>query len=127
MSYLENVDILTPNRLMLGRNNNRSPIGDVVVSDNPDRITQSNLESFTAWFECWLVTYMPKLMRQPKWFDSSRDIKIGDIVLFLNNEKEFSRLYQYGIVKSVNRGSDGRIRNVGIEYLDFNEATKRET
>ena len=31
------------------------------------------------------------------------------------------------IVKSFNRGSDGRIRDVGIEYFTFNEATKRET
>ena len=75
VSDLENVDILTPNRLILGRNNNRSPIGAVVVSNKP-------VECFTAWFECWLVSYVPKLMRQPKWFDSSRDIKKGDIVLF---------------------------------------------
>ena len=66
----------------------------MAVSDKPDKIMQSNLESFTAWFECWLVSYVPKLMRQPKWFDSSRDIKIGDVVVFLKDEKEFSRLYQ---------------------------------
>ena len=58
-----------------------------------------------------VVSHVPKLMRQPKWFDSSRDITIGDIVLFLKNEKEFSRQYQYGIVKSVNKGNDGRIRD----------------
>ena len=78
-----------------------SPVGALVVSNNPDRMMRSNLESFTTWFECWLVSYVPKLMKQPKWFDSSRDIKIGDIVLFLKNEKEFSRQYQYGMVKSV--------------------------
>ena len=51
----------------------------------------SNLESFTAWFECWPVSYVPKLMKQPKWFGSSRDTKIDDIVLF----------FQYGMVESV--------------------------
>ena len=43
------------------------------------------MEIFTAWLECWLISYVPKLMRQPKWFGNSRDVKIGDIVLFLKN------------------------------------------
>ena len=31
------------------------------------------------------------------------------------------------MVKSVNRGNDGRILDVGIEYLHFNEVSTRET
>ena len=31
---LENLDILTPNRLMLGRNNDRCPIGAITVTSD---------------------------------------------------------------------------------------------
>ena len=81
---------------MLGINNNRSPVGALVVSNNRDRIMRS---SFTAWFECWLVSYVPKLMKQPKWFHSSRDIKIGDIVLFNTSMAWLSPLIEVMMVE----------------------------
>ena len=34
---LENIDVITPNRLRLGRNNERSPMGPLVVTGKPDR------------------------------------------------------------------------------------------
>ena len=66
-------------------------------------------------------------MLQPKWFESDRNISIGDIVLFLKSEKEFDHDYHYGIVVSLKPSKDGRIRTVEIEYQNAAEKVKRIT
>ena len=124
---VENLDILTPNRLMIGRNNDRSPTGNFEVTSDPRRIIQSNTDIFNAWFEAWLISYVPQLIKQPKWFKSERDVKIGDIVLFLKTDGELAKQYQYGLVKEVTVGRDGKIRKVEIEYQNHTESVKRVT
>ena len=64
---------------------------------------------------------------QPKWLESSRDSKVGDVVLFLKSDREFDRQYQYGIIVDVKVSRDGKIRVVEIEYENFNEGVKRRT
>ena len=120
---LENLDILTPNRLMLARNNSRCPAGVISVSDDPKRIIPSNNELFTTWFKSWLISYVPTLMPQPKWFKSSSDISVGDVILFLKSEKEFETLYQYGLIRELKHSKDGLVREVIIEYQNSNEST----
>ena len=66
-------------------------------------------------------------MRQPKWFMSDRDTKVGDVVLFLKSDKEFDRQYQYGMVKSVTVDKDGKIRKLAVEHRNSNENTSRST
>ena len=124
---LEFSDIITPNRLRLGRNNERSPAGIVTVTNDPARICQHNANVFNTWFEAWLVSHVPKLMVQPKWFNNDRDLKVGDIVLFLKNEKELCNQYQYGKVISTNTSSDGKIRSAEVMYRNSNEKTDRIT
>ena len=46
VSDLENLDILTPNRLMKGRNNDRGPSGALYVNAKPDKIIESNFNVF---------------------------------------------------------------------------------
>lgn len=89
-------------------------------------ITQNN-NMFTVWFRAWLVSYVPTLMFQPKWFRSDRDPKVGDVVLFLKSEKEFEKLYQYGIICDLKVSRDHKIRQIEIEYQNVNESTKRRT
>ena len=52
---------------------------------------------------------------------------VGDIVLFLKSEREYDEQYQYGIVSSINRGKDGHVRKVDVEYKNSSETTKRTT
>ena len=56
---LENLDILTPNRLMLGRNNDRCPIGAVTVTSDAKKIIQENAQIFET---CWLIINVPTLI-----------------------------------------------------------------
>ena len=124
---LENLDILTPNRLILGRNNHRSPSAPLELSNDFRRIIQSNNDIFTTWFKEWMTSYVPTLVERPKWFDSDRNVSVGDVVLFLKSDKEFERIYQYGIVTTVVTGRDGVVRVVDVEYQNHHEKVKRQT
>ena len=126
VSDFDSMDLLTPNRLILGRNNYRSPVSPLVLS-SPDKLIESNRAIFESWFENWLVNHVPKLMITPKWFKSDYDMQKGDIVLFLKTDSALSCQYQYGIVESVFVSRDGRIRKVEIKYKNHNEGVFRLT
>ena len=124
---LESMDILTPNRLILGRNNNRSPTAPLEINHDIRKIIQSNNEIFKAWFKEWLVSCVPNLIKQPKWFITDRSIAVGDVVLFLKSEKVFDLQYQFGIVSKTIESKDGLIRSVEVKYQNPGEDTKRVT
>ena len=124
---LENLDLLTPNRLLLGRNNSRSPTAPLVLSNDIKQMVQKNCDLFVAWFKSWLTSYVPSLMEAPKWFRNDRNLADGDVVLFSKSEKEFENQYQYGIIRSVVHSRDGRIRKVEVEYVNPSENARRST
>ena len=123
---LEALDILTPNRLKMGRNNERSPEGHFTITHFEKTIEQ-NLQIFNSWFEIWLSCHVPTLLNQQKWYKSEKDLQPGDIVLFLKDESELSSTYQYGIVESVEETRDGKVRKVNVRYRNANENTSRTT
>ena len=124
---LENLDLITPNRLLLGRNNNRSPTEPLILSRDVKRIIQTNADIFRVWFKSWLTSCVPGLIRQPKWFTNKGNLHVGDVVLFLKNEKELESQYQYGMVSKLHLGEDGLVRSVDLEYVNHDERKKRTT
>ena len=123
----EFADLITPNRLLLGRNNDRSPTEPVSLAKGYDKIIKANSQIYNAWFEVWLISHVPKLMNHPKWYDSGRDLSEGDVVLFLKQESEICTDYKYGMVEAVERGRDGRIRKVHVRYRNVGEKVDRFT
>ena len=69
---------------------------------------------FITWFENWLLSHVPRLMLQPKWFKSDEDLKTGDIVLYLKSESVLSSIYQYGIIESTLVSKDEKIQKVEV-------------
>ena len=67
------------------------------------------------------------MVTQPKWFRSDEDLKEGDVVLFQKKESVLSTSYQYGMVKYVQNGKDGKIRKAILKYRNTNENVDRET
>ena len=61
VSDYENMDLITPNRLRLGRNNERSPASPMQVTGNLQKILKENEKIFTTWFETWLTSHVAKL------------------------------------------------------------------
>ena len=124
---MENLDLITPNRLRLARNNNRSPVGPLDVTGRIDRLLQLKTDAFQAWWECWLTSALPKLVPTPKWFRNDEDIQIGDIVLFNRSEGSLIGDYRYGIVDNVSVSPDGKIRAVTVRYRNASENIDRKT
>ena len=124
-SVFECMDIITPNRLRLGRNNNRSPTGEMVVCKHSSKILHENAEIYNVWFETWLLCHVPKLKEQQKWFRNENII--SDVVLFLKNDPILSTTYLYGMVVSVERSKDDVVRKVKVKYRNLNEEVFRET
>ena len=123
----ENMDLLTPNRLKLGRNNERSPVFPMIVTDSILKIVESNKKVFESWFEAWIISHVPKLIDKPKWYNTDREMKICDVVLLLKQEGAISCTYQYGMVHQIERDKDDRIRKVQIKYRNNNENHDRFT
>ena len=124
---IETLDIITPNRLLLGRNNERSPTGCLSVVDDYSKMLHANARVFKAWFKAWLISYVPQLIQMTKWFKSDEQLQVGDVVLFLKSEKAFETQYQYGLVKHVYQSRDGLVRKAEIEYQNHQEKVKRTT
>ena len=124
---LENLYILTPNRLILGRNNNnRCPTSPLEVSNDHKKIIEMN-NIFKAWFNAWLTSYVPTIVERPKWHSSDPKVHVGDVILFLKSEQEYDLQYQYGIISSVFEGQNGQIRREEINYKNHNENIQRKT
>ena len=124
---LESIDLITPNRLRLGRNNQRSPIGPLEVTGKLERLLRLKTDIFRSWWEMWLTSAVPKIMPRPKWFVSDRDLRKGDVVIFTKGEGDMLGEYKYGMVQNVHVGGDGHIRSVTVRYRNSNETADRTT
>ena len=122
---LECLDLITPNRLMLGRNNDRA-IDGLILCDHPTKIMRDNEKAFDAWFDVWLTVHVPKLLKQTKWYTSDK-INVGDVVLFVKHESTLTNRYTYGLVKELEYGEDLLPRKAKITYRNENETVSRET
>ena len=127
LTDVENFDLVTPNRLLLGRNNDRSPTGDFITSSSPTKIITQNFNIYDSWFESWLMNHVPKLLFQEKWFRHDRNLEVGDVVLFKKIDSSLSKTYTYGMISKVEPGNDGKVRRVIVKYRNDGEKSFRET
>ena len=97
------------------------------MSSNPDKFMKINQKIYDAWFEAWLLSHLPLLTYQPKWFVTSHNLQVGDVVLFLKEDSRLQSKYQYGIVDSIVTDQDGIIRKAKIKYRNNTEITDRFT
>ena len=125
-SNFESMDLIMPNRLRIGRNNDRSPFGSLTITNNLLKIMEENKSILSTWFENWLISHVPKLMMQPKWF-KVENINVGDIVLFLKHDSTLSSTYQYGIIHEVFRSKDDIARKVKVRSRSHHKTFDRIT
>jgi hypothetical protein len=122
---LAELDVITPNRLILGRNNRRSLSGPCTV-DSPSRMLEAAEGVFQAWWHVWhefrIIDFVAK---PPKWFRSSPDLQQGDIVIFQKVHSEIKLgqpIWTIGrVIEAVPSKTDGRVRQVKVEYSNSSE------
>ena len=111
-------------------NNSRALDGPIRLADNVGRMMSKVEDTYEMWFRVWRDTWVPKLMRAPKWFNGTVDLETGDLVYFQRTASELghnSDRWVVGKVSKIERGKDGKVRRVWIQYKNFNENTFQVT
>ena len=117
--HLDNLDIITPSRLLLGRNNQRAMSGYPRV-DAPSRMMKQQDDLYELWWDVWKKERLADFIPQPnKWRSNSESVKVGDIVAFVKEETgdvHGRPIYKVGRVTAVEHSVDGLVRTCCIEY-----------
>ncbi|XP_053691297.1 uncharacterized protein LOC128739822 [Sabethes cyaneus] len=64
----------------------------------------------------WIKEYLPTINSRSKWFDDQKPLKEGDLVFVVDGKNRKS--WKRGIVETVIKGSDGRVRQVDVRTAD---------
>ena len=119
-----NINVLTPNCLLLGRATASNP--NVWNSEEPctlkgrGELVTTIVEQF--WVH-WVQLFAPSLVYRKKWHDRQRDLQVGDVVLVLDKDA-FKGSYRLAIVTEVRPGKDGLVRNVLVSYKNYKAGEK---
>ena len=114
---LENLDLITPNRLTLGRNNRRSLSGCATIS-TPSRMMNQMQLVYDSWWTAWKKEKIVCFAPQPKkWSNTSYHPKIGDIVVFQKDTQVYGEpVWRVGRIIEAEKRSDNHARKLVIEY-----------
>ena len=108
-------DIITPNRLILGRNNNRTIEGWISLAKGADleHLMRKNEAILNTWYSIFTQRLHHLIPRPEKW-GKTDPIKIGDVVLFLFSETPGvkSDKWKLGVVKAIPKSN-----SIEIEYI----------
>jgi hypothetical protein len=112
--------------LMLGR----AKPGQVEVKfETGKKLTQrfENVQRAQQEFwKRWIEEVFPERLKQSKWKQDKRDLKIGDIVL-RKDETAAGQTYKYAKVTRVHTSADGKVRAADVEYKLPGESVFRMT
>ena len=127
---LDNLDLITPQRLISGLNNTRAPQGPCRI-DAPSRLIKQMEMVHDSWWETWtmekVINYIP---RPTQWTKSTYQPKIDDIVIFRKDENDNimgTRVWRTGRIHKLDDSRDGIPRAATIEYKNATENTFRYT
>ena len=128
VDHLGHKDIITPNRLLLGRNNKRSPHSLTQVPSN-SRLAEQLEEVEKSWWKLWADEKLVDFVPQPaKWPRTNNNIAVGLIVIFPMKKPKSAIgeiMWKYGKVAEVLPSSDGLVRRVKITYQNYKEEVWR--
>ena len=121
--------LVSPNMMLLGRINARSPIGPFCLPSGPKSLMARVEACYRVFYKEYADTMVVKYLLdlQPKWFRNDVDVKVGDIVYFRKRESSFDGPWTVGMVESVVRSIDGVIRRAKIKYFNSTESSPRFT
>jgi len=108
-------EIITPNRLMMGRNNHRQLDGPIKVTNCPQSQLERNRLISAKWYEIF-IQRLHLLIPAPA-VKEDRQPMTGDVVLFLFSDPNFKKLWVWklGIIEEKVSRSTFRIRYSGSD------------
>ena len=109
------LDVLTPNHLLLQRQNISIPPGVFEPDDLCSRKQWRHAQFLANCFwSRWLREYLPTLQARQKWILPRRNLKEGDMVLVVDNTLPRSR-WLLGRVTKTLPGRDGYVRTAQVK------------
>ena len=114
--------------LRMGRSNQRQLEGPIRLAQGTRELLNRVEELYKSWFLIWRDTIIPKIMFQPKWYESSKDLNENDIVYFQKKDSALDSNWVIGVIDQVVRSErDNVIRRVIIRYQNKGENVPRFT
>ena len=113
--------LICPNHLRVGRINSRTLDGPMRLPTDKEEYLGVVRQKYDAWFKIWCDTYVPHLLHQPKWFNSDKDLLVGDLVYFLKKDSKLASKWILGMVEEIDKGRDGVLREVTVKYCNSSE------
>ena len=110
-------EIITANRLKLGRNNNRSLEGagiEIERTPHLGRMLEKNREIYTLWYSIFMDNIHEMMVKPDKWNITGTQPKLDDIVMFVFNDSGYSkelRTWKLGRVTQI------QPRKITVEYV----------
>ena len=112
-SQPDNLDPLTPSKLLLLHSNSCVPPGIFVDRDRYNRCwRQAQLLANTFW-KRWLKEYLPTLQRRQKWLELKRNLAVRDLVLLVEKDCQRGR-WPMVVVEEVYPDEKGIVQHVTI-------------
>ncbi|XP_073835854.1 uncharacterized protein [Musca autumnalis] len=104
-------EALTPNHMLLGSSSGYKPI----VSEPVDlRLRWRQTQQFSDQFwRCWVEEYMPTLNRRGKWFKKTEPLRVGDIVIIID-ENLPRHCWPNGKIINTIIAKDGQVRQATV-------------
>ncbi|XP_062713931.1 uncharacterized protein LOC134290753 [Aedes albopictus] len=106
---------LTPNHFLLL--NSSGVVQPSVRPTEESEVLRSNWKHVQIMLDRfwvrWIREYLPVIARQPKWFGEAKSIKVGDLVIVVNEGVRNSWIR--GRITRVFPGRDGRVRSADVQ------------
>ncbi|XP_058817813.1 uncharacterized protein LOC131681120 [Topomyia yanbarensis] len=114
----EQQEALTPNHFLLSSSRGvvqppKEQAEPKMVCRGDWKLCQAMLNQF---WRRWVREYLPTIARRTKWFEETKPIEVGDLVVIV--EEKIRNGWVLGRVVQVMKGSDGRIRDAVIQTAD---------
>lgn len=114
----DTMEALTPNHFLIGSSNGEATIANTndrdLIGRKDWRIAQQLANNF---WRRWVVEYLPTLTRRSKWHARPPPIKVGDIVIIVD-EKNKRNCWPKGVVIDTTATRDGQVRKAIVKTAD---------
>ena len=113
--------------MKIGRINSRSMDGPFRFPTGPKDLMVKVEKLYDAFYRIWNDVVLPTLIPQPKWYTSSPELKVDDVVYFRKSESDLESKWTVGQVDTIERSKDGAVRRANIRYYNYGENNCRFT
>ena len=111
---VQDVAALTPNHLLLVRDNQSVPWGVFCDGDTYRKHWRHVQHLATLFWRRWIKEYLPELQRRQKLVKDEPNLTVGDLVLLLD-ENSPRGSWPLGLVNEISVGRDGLVRSVRVK------------